>query len=191
MGRKSIYGIPPGTCGIYMITCLMNDKRYIGSSKNISKRLTEHFRKMWSKNKLYTDIKKYGRENFKCEILEECGNEDLLAKERDYINKLNPKYNIKLDKKLSDDYLDSEAGRNYIRKLSIVGKRAQLKNQKKCMMLDLEGNKLKEFNSLAEAGLWITKNSRFKGGKSNIMKACRGEYKTMYGYHWKYIEEER
>lgn len=40
----------PNNCGIYKITCLANDKMYIGGSINLSKRKQVHFRRL-KKNK--------------------------------------------------------------------------------------------------------------------------------------------
>lgn len=75
--------------GVYKITNLVNGKVYIGSSRNIKKRITDHFKpsKISSRIKypLYQDISKYGRKNFRIEILEECRIENLEELETKYI----------------------------------------------------------------------------------------------------------
>ena len=81
--------------GIYKITNLINNKSYIGQSINIEKRIKEHFWK--SKNQkdisfnsiLHQAIRKYGEENFKWEILEECDVEKIDELEQQYIQKYN------------------------------------------------------------------------------------------------------
>ena len=84
--------------GIYKITNLINNKFYIGSSKNIESRWAYHKAKFKSNeetsNKLYSDFKKFGLENFKFEILEKCSS-NIKEKEQEYIDKLKPHYNIK------------------------------------------------------------------------------------------------
>lgn len=84
--------------GIYLITNKINNKRYVGKSININKRIGEHFREAgYERNinkPLYKDIKKYGRENFDVEVLEECNEEDLVDREQYYYEKLKPEYNI-------------------------------------------------------------------------------------------------
>lgn len=73
--------------GIYKITNLINGKVYIGSAVNIQKR--------WRREKQGKEIniyfvralKKYGIENFKFEILEECEKEKLIEREQYYIDK--------------------------------------------------------------------------------------------------------
>lgn len=71
-------------CGIYKYTS-PSGKIYIGSSKNINKRIT-HYKSESCKNqtKLYNSFKKYGYENHIFEIIEECKFEDLYLKERYY-----------------------------------------------------------------------------------------------------------
>ena len=69
--------------GIYKITNLVNSKVYIGASKNIEKRWCEHKRSV--KSPIHSDLKAYGLDNFKFEVLLECP-EDMLAQwERDMI----------------------------------------------------------------------------------------------------------
>ena len=81
--------------GIYKITNLVNGKMYIGQSIDIYKRWKEHnniaFRTT-SKSynyPLYKAIRKYGIDNFKFEIIEECSIEKLNDKEIYYIDKYN------------------------------------------------------------------------------------------------------
>lgn len=82
------------SCGIYMWTNLINGHRYIGMSKNIERRWREHSRLPFSSGKsrmennaFYNAIRKYGPDNFRKEILEECKEEDLKDREKYYIKK--------------------------------------------------------------------------------------------------------
>lgn len=81
--------------GIYKITNIINNKSYIGQSINIEKRIKEHF---WKANCqkdisfnsiLHQAIRKYGENNFKWEVLEECSIENIDKLEQDYIQKYN------------------------------------------------------------------------------------------------------
>lgn len=76
------------SCGIYCIINNFNGHMYIGLSKNIEKRMKDHFNHgINSKRKddldklLYKAFKKYGIENFSWKILEECPEEQLKEKE--------------------------------------------------------------------------------------------------------------
>lgn len=75
------------TSKIYKITNLINNKIYIGyTKKDIKIRFDEHC-KPRSKNaykmSIVLAIKKYGKENFKIELLEESDNDDYIHKERE------------------------------------------------------------------------------------------------------------
>ena len=81
--------------GIYIITNLINGKRYIGQSINIKRRFWDHRCISHESNiHLKNALIKYGRENFKYEILEECDVSNLDEREIFYISKLKPEYNI-------------------------------------------------------------------------------------------------
>ena len=74
--------------GIYCITNKINNKKYIGQSKNIYKRWKQHKNKIKSNdnNYLYNAIRLYGLENFSFEIIEECSIDELNEREIYYIN---------------------------------------------------------------------------------------------------------
>ena len=81
------------TSGIYSIQNIHNNKRYIGKSKNIKKRIMSHhiYEYKNSNNecyncKFYQALRKYGLSSFKFEILEECEIKDLDDREVYWIN---------------------------------------------------------------------------------------------------------
>lgn len=85
--------------GIYKIENLINNKVYIGQSKNIYKRWYGHRCDCKTKEyPLYQAIRKYGIENFHFSILEECKIEKLSEREdywMNYYHSLTPNgYNI-------------------------------------------------------------------------------------------------
>jgi len=86
--------------GIYQITNIVNNKRYIGSSKELGRREKLHYL-MLNKNihkcvKLQRAYNKHGKEKFKFQILLYCGNKDLLFFEQRAMDAFNKKelYNI-------------------------------------------------------------------------------------------------
>lgn len=91
--------------GIYKITNLINGKVYIGQSKNIAHRWTQHrnrpFNPLSSQydSYFYRTIRKYGLENFTFEVVEQCSEEELNSKEKYWIdyyksNLVNYGYNL-------------------------------------------------------------------------------------------------
>ena len=83
--------------GIYKITNTITGDFYIGSSKNIKRRWSEHkCKSTWNKcpnNPLYKDMQKYGLENFEFQVLEEVEPDKLKEKEQQFIEMLKPTYN--------------------------------------------------------------------------------------------------
>lgn len=84
--------------GIYCILNIQNNKKYIGSSKNIWQRLQKHF-SLLRKNKheniiLQNSFNKNGENVFICFCLREYNNEGLTYLEQYYIDLLKPQYNI-------------------------------------------------------------------------------------------------
>ena len=80
--------------GVYLIINNINNKKYIGCSKNIEKRWKEHkylydkiFIRYCEKKALYKAMRKYGIENFTFKILEET--EDYFNKEKYWIQYYN------------------------------------------------------------------------------------------------------
>lgn len=81
--------------GVYKLTNKINGKCYIGQSINIKKRIENHMCLNGAKvpgqvayeYPIYRAIRKYGRENFEWEVLEECTVEELEERELYYITK--------------------------------------------------------------------------------------------------------
>ena len=79
--------------GIYKITCLSNDRFYVGSTFDLKIRWQEH-RSRLRKNKhenphLQNAWNKYGESNFKYEIIEKVPDDKLFDVEQSYLDKMN------------------------------------------------------------------------------------------------------
>lgn len=78
--------------GIYKITNMLNDLSYIGQSVDITRRWNDHRSRAFNEKSkdyyipLYKEIRKYGINNFKFEVIEECTKEQLNEKEQYWIN---------------------------------------------------------------------------------------------------------
>lgn len=79
--------------GIYKITNKINGQIYIGQSVDIDRRFTEHKTPNGKMSPIKLEIKKYGKDNFLFEVIEECGADQLDDREVYWIEKLNPQYN--------------------------------------------------------------------------------------------------
>lgn len=153
------------TCGIYKITNLINNKIYIGQSKQIEVRWQQH--KTSNKHyAIYNAFKKYGIDNFKFEIIEECPEDILNEREKYWIkfyNSLSPNgYNMTLG--------GDSCGHEQL--------------EKSVQQYDLQGNFIKQFKSIKEA-------ERKTGiDNANISACCnhKKHYYTAGGFQWKYTD---
>ena len=179
--------------GVYKIINLKTKDLYIGSSIQIEKRFLRH-KKDLRNNKHHSIIlqrawNKYKEENFKFEIIEECLEENLRAKEGYYLLNLKPVYNI-----CKEAY--STAGREYKESTRLKHKKYALENNinppeytwknkmKKIIMLDY--NSLKElqvFESVSEACRFIGKDHTYVTTLSDV---CNGKRKSAFKYKWKW-----
>lgn len=90
--------------GIYSITNKINGKTYIGQSKHIGLRKSQHMRDLQSNRHVNPHLQgafnKYGVENFEFSVIETCDEKELTDRETYYIDKLetldeNKGYNLK------------------------------------------------------------------------------------------------
>ena len=84
--------------GVYQIRNLHNDKRYIGSSTNLTKRAWTHFNDLKHGQHhsipLQRAYEKYGHESLSFEVMILCDREDLQYLEQGCLDNLGPEYNI-------------------------------------------------------------------------------------------------
>lgn len=124
--------------GVYKITNLVNDKVYIGASKNIEKRWWEHRNGYTA---IADDLRVFGLDNFKFEVLLECPDIMLAQWERDmiclydaddpekgYNSPMDRPYNLETSKALKGRKLSSETRR----KLSEVKKGHTVSDEARC-----------------------------------------------------------
>jgi len=86
--------------GIYKITNAINGKIYIGSSSNLYNRKHHHFSKLkhnkHSNQHLQNSYNKYGKENFKFDIIKRCKIDVLLLEEQYYLDNILCDYNKRI-----------------------------------------------------------------------------------------------
>ena len=82
---------------VYKVTNAITGDFYIGSSKDVKHRWTEHkCKSSWKKfpnNPMYLDMQKYGVDKFEFEILTEVEADSLKETEQQFIELLKPSYN--------------------------------------------------------------------------------------------------
>ena len=100
--------------GIYKIFNVINNKIYIGSSINVTRRIKQHIKKLETNNHINSYLQnswnKHGKENFIFELLETCNEEKLLEREQFYMDfhkcynrKSGYNINIRADRKVMSE----------------------------------------------------------------------------------------
>ena len=113
---------------VYQILNTVTNDRYVGSSKDVMRRWTQHkcpysWKEQLNKP-LYKDMQKYGVENFKFQILAPVMPEYLTQVEQEFIEMLKPMYNdrrskgwdVERKKEYQKEYNQSDRGKKVYRK---------------------------------------------------------------------------
>lgn len=205
--------------GIYMILNKVNNKVYIGQSKNITKRISRHrcdLRKNIHKNKyLQLDFNKYGIDSFLFISLTPCTVEQLNTLEQyymicfeSYLTEFgyNRQYGGDLGKPTLESLKSiiiansntSDVTREKLRNSSkgntnCLGKpRSEFTKNMIRNSLQVHGD-TRDYIRCVETGDTFrgvtSAGNSYKVNPQGISRCCRGKQRTCGGYHWEYILE--
>lgn len=182
--------------GIYSIINTINDKVYVGKSKNLYQRKYQHFVQLKSgkhpNEHLQSSVNKYGVENFYYNVIEFC-NEDVLG-EREYYwidhydsNNRGKGYNIDIINEDGTTTRDWSSNKKMRKTIKENGGRVALKGadnptSKTVYQYSLDGEYLGEFGSCHEAAKFLASPSAYTA----ISKVARKESGQSLGYQWRY-----
>lgn len=170
-------------CGIYCIENVINNKKYIGQSKNIRRRFWVHIhtlRKNEHCNKhLQMAWNLYGCEAFNFYIIEECLQKDLDDREKYYIMKYNTLrngYNLNAGGQGIPEYKHTEEE---------IEKMIQIQCPEPVYQCDLELNILRKWPSASTAA------KRLGFVPSHVKNCCEKKMKTktVHGYIFVYVKD--
>lgn len=195
---------PKSKVFIYCWENLLNQKKYIGQTKQGKKRLRDEK----CLHNVYGAFKeallKYGQINFKCYILEYCTIDELDEKEKYWINELNshcskwgynltwggqdaPKYtfySLRTNKFYKTLEAVPEEEFDYMCKYDLITY-SIVENIKPFYVFNKNGEILKKFISLNSAAAFCDKETS-SCANDNIRSALSGHSKSAYGYIWSY-----
>lgn len=180
-----------GKCGIYSITCKINNQSYIGSSKDIYLRIIRHFNYLYHgthpNKRFQVDYNKYGRDNFDINVLEET-NENLFNKEKQYQIKygLANLYNLVISGVHNSDAqkLAWAAQSHKTHKTKEYRNKMSKMKQNRIIQLDFNLNKIAIYENSNEVC------NKFGMAKSTLLGCCNGSKKSAKGYIWKYLDND-
>lgn len=193
--------------GVYMIKNTLNEKKYIGSSINIKRRLYDHFHKLTKNthhNKhLQAAWNKYGEKHFAFQVLETCEpiKDTILFLEQKYLD-LKPEYNnapiagsnfgckqskeSRLKRSLSCKGIINTRSIKWKDYASCDVQPAHIKiseyiksMRKPVIKYSLDGEYIEEYSSISDAA---RKNNVVRSG---IRDCCNGKQLSAYGFLWK------
>lgn len=173
---------------VYKITNLINDMIYVGmTGDSVFKRLQTHI-KFASKNtncKLALAIQKFGKENFKIEILETFDTALFCkASEIYWIEKLKSFYwdNSTIGYNMTKGG-DGTFGLRLTQQ-QIANKIKIHPNKRKVCKYDKNHTLIQTYASIIEAAKDVSISS------ANIVNCCKGIRKTVGGYYWRYPNQD-
>lgn len=149
---------------LYKITCLANNKVYIGqTTDSLKRRINAHFCKNSGCKKLKNAIQKYGKESFVIEKIDHAhSQEEANAKEKAYISLYNS--------------TDDKCGYN-------ISKGGKTPSDVVCRpVICIETNK--KYKSVREAA------REFNSYESVLSSVCSGKKKTFKGKHWAFLDKD-
>jgi group I intron endonuclease len=169
-------------CGIYCIENINNKKKYIGQSKNISKRWKEHKRALKNNNHysiyLQHSYNKYGFDAFLFSVLELCDEAELADKELSYIQKFkttNSKYGYNLSASKQKGVLYNK---EYLKKMRDV------QYSKPIIQIDLWGTIINYWSGGCRHA-----SKELNYTQTAIWHCCNHDMYTYNDYIWIYEEE--
>lgn len=172
-------------CGIYKITAKHNGKIYIGQSVDIYNRWKSHWKQVnrGDSDYLHNAMRKYGKDGFIFEIIEECSLDVINEREKFWIkfyDSYNTGYNLTLGGEGIKGKIYTEDERENLRKIS-----EELNKNRPVLQIDKDGNIVKEWRSCKEIGKVTHMSS------SNIHHCLMhdGGYYLLYGYIWMFKNE--
>ena len=161
--------------GIYCIENIINNKKYVGSSKNIYHRLHKHKSQLKLKQHqnsyLQNTVNKHKIENFKCYILQETNKQEMLKIEQSYIDTGNYAYNLNLS--ATTTILQESSKKLISKKLKEGYLNGTIQPTKTCAIevYDLEGNFIDSFATIIETskklGIYIGLINKVLNGRQH------------------------
>ena len=177
--------------GIYELSCIVNNKSYIGASSDIGSRVSKHFSELrlnrHPNRRLQIDYNLYGQDNFKYSILEETTN--LYEREIYYQTQraLDILYNDKITGIFQVERLNHNgASRETHKTQEYRDKMSTLLTKHKVARIDIITKEILEvFESVQSIEL------EYPNYKVNVIRGvCNGTKRSYRGYGWIYLDKD-
>ena len=188
--------------GVYKLTCVATKKCYVGSSVNIYHRLKNHnynlTKGIHTNTYLQNTVNKYGQDSIRAEVLEYTSREEVLVKEKEWIDKLKPEFNFILDPVAKASYTPELREKLSMKAKAHAAKKGYRNpSQRAVECYTMEGEFVRSFDSMKEAAklLGLTKRKQKRSNSEyyetgHITACCTGKRNMAYGYQWRYLGDK-
>lgn len=189
-----IKDIKNDTCGIYCIQCVKTNKRYVGSSVNIKKRLYYHLNRL--RNNKHGNIylqnawNKYKEESFIYCILKKCSPKNLTKNEEFFIREQG-EFNLTkiVDRKNQLNKLTKQKISNKLKGVKKSNEHANnIKEAQKIIVhqYTLKGDYVKSFSGLSEV------EEKLGISRGDICSCANNKRKkSAGGFLWSYLKQDK
>lgn len=186
-GEFSKYGNSPT---IYGIKCNITNKIYVGSTKNISRRLSKHFSLLYRNehpNKtLQNDYNIFGYNNFEI-IIYNNNPTNLLEEEREI--QINIGIDYLYNEKISNYYMSEELRLKHANSDKSSHKTKEYRDK----MSKLKTNKVAQYDLVMNLiKIWDSAKQiceELGYTRSVILSCCNRSKPHAYGYNWRYVDD--
>lgn len=169
------------SCGIYKIENMNNGKFYIGSSKRVEARWSNHKKDLKQQRHhsvyLQASYNKHGVDNFTFEIIELCEEDKLLEREQFYLDTLKPAYNT--EKIAGKPPIDPVRSSRVAKANWASGKWDY--TLRAIERIDPNSGEIKEYKSMSEA-----ERDGFEQG--SVWACVAGKKASFSNYYWQYAD---
>lgn len=170
---------------LYVITNRINNKKYVGvTNRSASIRFNEHM--THDTGLLYKARKKYGRNNFKIEIIKEnIPFEQISSLEKEYILKYNSliPYGYNLSTGGIENKNISKEGKERLKEIN-TGLGNPMSKGRIAQIDPLTDEVIEVYDGIRDAARKLFNDSE---KKANIAICLKGKTKKAYGYKWRYV----
>jgi len=177
--KKNVYTENRGRSGIYLWLNTINDKYYVGSANNLSKRFSQYYSEKYlirTSLLIHNALLKNTYDKFYLYILEYCEPKNLIEREQYYLDLFSPQYNIL---KIAGSSFGFKHTLETLTKISLAKISNTFSKEHKTKLSEISKGKNNSFYDKIHTAETLTKMALAKKGVNNPMYGKIGKNKKL------------